>query len=322
MGSREQHKKEFEERYSSLNPDSLPLDDYNKDYLSKYLEKLRYNLYLADFIIGCADNLDEVDTIIDLGGGIGFNSAYYSFLGKNVIYLDIDHESAKSAKAINESLGIENIDYVVGDLSAVSNQLDANTLLCSRDVIEHVYDLTAFFQLSSLAGRNVHFTAAILDSVFKHRYFKLIHSKAETVGFEGETIKKRDSRRAYFAQRFDMIREAYPDMAESQVNAFAKKTRGLIKEDLLKYIETGTLPKHFKATLYTNTCDPNTGNWAERCISMEDYQLFAHQQNLSFLYPKYNSFDSRGWKKWAMQTLNLFSNLPIHIIQPSFCVVY
>lgn len=314
----------FKQAMLSVDIDALDCDAYNKSYIRRYLEKLDYNIYLAVHLYEKSSQSHSEVTVVDLGGGCGFNSAFYAFLlsTEKLVYLDIDPESKRAAVALHEALGISKIEYRVGGLEAIEDLLHQETVLLSRDVIEHVYDLEAFFTLSSKAGSNVHNTAAMKPSLFRSSEFKAIHHRAEKKGNDSKLSKQRDQTRPYLELRKELISEMGLHLVPSEIERLAKATRGLNVSDIQRFVKHGLSPRHHLACLYTNTCDPLTGNWAERCITKSDYQKFAGPTGLRFSYPKWNSFALTGAKKWAMQTLNIFALSRMHRIQPSLTIAY
>ncbi|MFY0643905.1 MAG: hypothetical protein JXR19_05515 [Bacteroidia bacterium] len=316
--------KDFKKRYIQLN--TIDLDSYNKSYFETYLEKINYNIYLGIHLLENALPIEEYKQIVDLGGGIGFNSALFAFLypNKAVVYVDVDPVSAKSAELLNSQMGLTNITYLVGGLEEHVDQLTNESLLCSRDVIEHIYNLETFFKQSSKAKTNVHNTAAVLNSWLRRNEFKRIHKMAEFEGNTAKSIKDRDSRKPYFNQRIDIISKLRPDYSEEKLHEITALTRGLISADIKQYVVNGVLPNHHNKCLYSNTCDPNTGNWAERTLSKKDYQLYAGSIPLKFTYPEYNVAGARTvFKRVPLGIVNLFAAFTgKHEIQPSFSIVY
>lgn len=307
-----------------LNLNNLNLSDYNLEYAKRYLDRPKYNTYLSCFNVELAQPLRRFKTIIDLGGGIGMQSAFLSTLdtSADIIYLDVDPDSTESAKSIHHALGIEIASYHTGKLEDIADLVNKDTLILSRDVIEHIYDLRSFFILSSKAGLNVHNTAAILGSFFRNKEFAKIHEDAEFKGNSSENIKARDTKQSYFSIREDIIREMRPELNATELAIAVNQTRGLIKRDIEVFIERNEMPEFHKNTIHSNTCDPLTGNWAERTLLPEDYLLYASPLKLEFHYPKYNALDHKGTRAILMKALNIFASLPLHKIQPSFSIVY
>lgn len=316
------------ERFISLlkkiDLNDLGLSAYNLAYAQRYLERPYYNLYLSCFNLELAGKLDQYGNIIDLGGGVGIHSAFLSFLeiDAEIIYIDVDPDSTTAAKTLHRAMGLDVHSYHTGELMDLEDKLNHDSLIMSRDVIEHVYDLASFFELSSKAGLNIHNTAAIQNSLFRYKEFEKIHEMAEFKGNSSEHIKSRDSKRSYFNLREEIIRELSPDLNATQLAIAVNQTRGLMEKDIKAFIEHGILPPYHKKTLHSNTCDPYTGNWAERTLTPADYALYAKDIQLDFHYPKYNALDHRGLKRMSMKALNIFASLPLQKIQPSFSIVY
>lgn len=309
--------------WSGLSVGALDLDAYNQRYVDRYRYHLRYNAYLAQHLVDAAHLSQEPEEVIDLGGGIGFNTTYLRlrFPSARICYVDVDPESTKAAQMIHKALGMEGIEYFCGELSELGNRIGARSFICSRDVIEHIYDLEAFFQLSKQAMANAHNTSAIHGSWFRHREFARIHAEAELVGHPEGVKKSRDNRKSYLSMRTRIIEEAYPDLNSTAIHALATSSRGLNFADIQRFVSSGVYPQALKSCLYDNSCDPYTGNWAERCIRPRDYRALAADVALCFRYPAYNTYQT-GWKRFALYILNGITYLPIHRIQASFTLVY
>lgn len=315
---------EFHAIISGIDESNLQLSPYNRAYLKRYLEKPLYNIYLSCFNLELAADLNSYKRIIDLGGGIGFNSAFIKSLGlkAEVIYLDIDPDCTEAAKEIHECIGFKADAYYTAELSDIQQLIDKSTLIISRDVIEHIYDLEKFFEVSGEAACNVHNTAAILNSLLRSREFNEIHRRAEFEGNKKSVIKERDHTASYLEMRRDIITALKPELSKKELAELSNRSRGLAGDDLKRFIIEGSYPTLHESILHSNTCDPLTGNWAERCLSPSDYIKLAKNIDLSFHYPAYNQLETSGIRKAMIIALNIFANLPIHRIQPSFSIVY
>lgn len=315
--------KAFVEKYKSLSNQSLSLDEYNANYLKKYLKKTEYNTYLACQLIDGLD-IKKFENVIDIGGGIGFNAAFFQFIGfENVIYFDVDPISTKDAKQINTALGITQIDYYSDGYEGLIKFDLSNSLVCSRDVIEHIYDLPSFFEITKPAKLNRHNTAAVYNSYFRSSEFKAIHHRAENEGQITKTKKQRDSKASYLALRTEIIQNLLKDKIPEDLRLAAVRTRGLTKLDIEKYLDSGVLPKHHTITLHSNTCDPITGNWAERTLPFKDYKLLAGNTPLSFKLLRYNTFNGNILKKMTLGFLNLLLiRTKSQRLCPSFTIQY
>jgi hypothetical protein len=168
----------------------------------------------------------------------------------------------------------------------------------------------------------VHNTAAIKNHIFRKKEFISIHSRAENLGNKSAVLKARDQSESYLEIRKLIIKDVVPTLSEDEVTLKAKETRGLIKKDIAHYLKRGEYPKHHLTCLGTNTCDPITGNWAERLLNKSEYQLYADKLPLHFTYLKYNSIENSSLKKSLLACLNIFAKLPIHQVQASFNIVY
>ena len=311
----------FISAYSKLKTDNLDLDEYNQVYVKKYLEKLEYNTYLACHLLEGL-NLESFNSVIDLGGGIGFNTAFFSFIGcKNVVYFDVDEISTRDAKAINASLGLTNIEYYSTGFEDLIKIDLSQSLVCSRDVIEHIYDLPAFFEITKPAKLNRHNTAAVLNSFFRNKEFTNVHHNAELIGSTSSINKHRDSKIAYFDLRKEIIASLMPSKTEKEIEQLSKATRGLIKSDIEQFLFSSTLPLFHSAVLHTNTCDPTTGNWAERTLSFANYKLLAEKKSLKFRLVKYNEFNRNFLKKAILKMLNFILRISkTERLCPSFTI--
>ena len=309
--------------YKKVKTISLELDEYNANYLNKYIDKIEYNTYLACNLVEGLE-LNNFTSIFDIGGGIGFNAAFFSFIGfKNVMYFDVDSVSTKDAKKINDALKFKNIDYYTDSIEGLIKFDLSNSLVCSRDVIEHIYDLPAFFEITKPAKLNRHNTAAIQKSMFRKNEFKAIHYRAEFLGQAQEIVKQRDSKKAYIKTREEIISTFLPKTPEKEISKLATETRGLIKRDIQTYILEGVFPEYHRSVLHDNTCDPLTGNWAERTLSFSDYRLIAGDIHLKFRLLKYNTFSGGALKRLTLRTINYLIKLTKNEkLIPSFTIEY
>ena len=107
------------------------------------------------FIRQALSNLLERDTqlsktfeglrILDVGCGGGLLTEPLKRLGANVTGLDASAEAIKAAKDHASVVGLD-IDYRVGDLSTITNELDQFDVVIASEVIEHVSDPQSFIE--------------------------------------------------------------------------------------------------------------------------------------------------------------------------------
>lgn len=314
----------FVDRCKSLNAQNLSLHPYNKKYLERYLEKIEYNTYIASSIAEHFWGLKN-SRMIDFGGGVGFNSAFFKHVGfENVVHLDHDEHCVADARKIHKalSLGIDN--YICGGLQWVSTQNLDKTLIASRDVIEHVYNLEEFFTITKKARLNAHNTAAIHNSIFRKNEFEQIHHKAEHTGFVGEGIKEMDSQIAYAQMRLDYL--SVKVQQKERISQLVEETRGLTFTDIDSFLQSYSYNALCKKHLYSNTCNPETGNWAERTLPLSAYNSFGNAAGIDTLKVdllKYNTFTKSALKKTALSVLNwAVQKSNIQRLAPSFTLVY
>jgi len=197
-----------------------------------------------------------------------------------VIYNDIYDISVYDAKMIAKSIGNEADYYVQGDVDDTLKFLRKNNLNCqavaSYDVIEHIYNIESFF--AKLGLFSVGPLAVVMASGANtlnpraRRRLTKAHFKAEHQDrVKKYGYKKRDCFKAYLGVRKKMIEQylnrRQKKLSRSKIGHLARNTRGMIESDIIKsvnqYLVSGELSKPNHPT---NTCDPYTGNWAERLL--------------------------------------------------------
>ena len=73
----------------------------------------------------------------------------------------------------------------------------------------------------------------------------------------------------YYTLREQFITKLCPAFSPKEVETWARQTRGLTYPDIQKAIEKKSLPSPEDPY---NTCDPATGNWAERILPIQTYE--------------------------------------------------
>lgn len=209
-------------------------------------------------------------TIVDYGGGHGILSMVAKELGWNkVIYIDIDPLAVEAAQTLAQHIGIGADYFLLGDIQTLqqwSQEKGTPDYLLGMDVIEHIYNPQDFLDIAHKTGINklLFTTASNPDNPFVCRR---LH-KAMT-GDESGTNECPN----FFTLRQQFIIEHYPNMAPKEVDYWAKITRGLIFNDILSAIQTKSFVPIEDPY---NTCDPRTGSWTERILSIDTYRnLFA-----------------------------------------------
>lgn len=271
------------EKLSALNLQEIGISEYNQKYMGQYITNwsFYYGLYKQLFIIAVKElSLPiEKSIFVDYGGGCGILSLLAKEIGfQRVIYNDIYDVSLNDAKLISEAIHIQ-IDYfVLGDVDELVDEITQKqlkpNLICSFDVLEHIYNLEQWFGSLSKIGHNfslVFMTSANSCNPFIRNRLMKLQRKAE---YEGITeywgMKKRDTRIPFLSARKKIIHDILPHADDESLNFLAKQTRGLDQKDIVKIIEEYKETASISYTIKhpTNTCDPYTGNWAENLINI------------------------------------------------------
>lgn len=291
----------FARDFCALDFQKLELSPYNRAYL-------RNNYFTRGGVLGVLENAFSLIkrslefqsapisslTFMEVGGGTGVLSLLAKALGfGRVIYNDIYDVSAKDARTIAQAFDLVADDYVVGDSPAIkafmsSHKISADVVV-GNEIVEHVYDLDSFIsEISSIicpGGFLVMGTHANSRNPFLRRSFSEMHYNSEIRGFEKvEGWKERDSTESYFSLRLAKVRQIAPDLPVTEQMKVAKLTRGMILKDveqaLAQYRKSGKIENDTLSS--TNTCDPRTGNWAEKLIPFRTYRSIFEKHGLKF----------------------------------------
>ena len=275
------------EKLIKLDLKQLGISEYNQMYwgnkLNNFVGVLQLYTYLLILaLVGRKVPLEEF-VFVDYGGGSGVLSLLAKELGiGRVIYNDIYDVSCNDAKKISRATNIDIDDYVCGDIDILINYLRKESLsidaISSYDVIEHIYDIEAYLRkLHFLSQTNTSYRvvfgsgANIKNPLYVRglRKFQLDCEYKEREKKWGH--KERDSLKSYLEIRKEIINKYNSSLTSQEVETIAKLTRGLMKHDIEKCLDefktTGRIS--YKPDHPTNTCDPNTGNWAEHLMETE-----------------------------------------------------
>jgi 2-polyprenyl-3-methyl-5-hydroxy-6-metoxy-1,4-benzoquinol methylase len=208
--------------------------------------------------------------IMDYGAGVGTLFILAKLIGcKKVIYNDLFEDWKTSAQQILNVLGITVDEYIVGDIDATLYTLNNKQIVCdiiaSRNVIEHIYKIDVFYG----AIRKYQPAAIVISSTTANFYNPGTHLQHVVMHKKYEKI--------FYQQRLEIIMQILPQLASSAAAAASKKTRGLGSDDLNKVISTLGTTNNLSPVknIYTNTCDPYNGVWAEHLLTFEQYRKAA-----------------------------------------------
>lgn len=328
----------FVSKVCVVNAEILPISTYNKMYLIKHQKQIKYLAYIYSQMIKRIlkkhPELSKI-TLVDYGGGTGLWSVYAKLAGVGrVIYSDINEEACKDAKKIAFASGVFIDEFETADLAHLlekgyKNRVD---VLSGMDVIEHIYNLDDFFKSCAALNDNLmvlQVTGANPHHPLVKRKLTKVQVQCENVGnLNPESGKPADSKQAYREIREEMIKKKFPDFSFGQTIQAVFHTRGFAGDDVIKAIEFYQEHKIWPALpQYKNTCDPVTGNWAERMIPTSGYNNLANLHGFNFSYTMfgYDAFSASGPKKWMATCINVFGFLPSVISRyflPLYCLVF
>ena len=310
---------ELKECFHSLNMEQLPISEYTKNYLNEYLENydflmVQYRQLLVKAMARLSKPIDQ-STFIDYGGGCGILSFLARKMGfDRVVYLDIYDVSVGDAQVIANRLDIDIDDYILGDVEALLKHIKLHSLkpdlICSFDVLEHIYDLEYWIENVMKIDHRfnlIFMTAANSKNPLINHKLKKLHRVVEFKGLQRHKgWKEIDLSLSFYEERKKIIKKKFDELQADEIDKLAKATRGLRKDDILKvvgdYIRKNKI--EYQIEHPTNTCDPYTGNWAERLIDIDRLKVFVRAQGLNIRIS--NSF--YGYSK------NRIYNLPKYIL--------
>lgn len=283
------------QKIQSLDIPSLDISDYNKTYLTTYKNNFHFYMFLYSRLLERAlKKLKKPvadSTFVDYGGGCGILSYLAKLIGfKTVIYNDLYTVSVTDVQIISKKLSITIDHYIPGDIDELIRETRMikihPDLICSFDVLEHIYNIEEWIEkLSGLDGDfNLLFmTSANSRNLFIRRRLKKLHLKAEYEGFEKSSgWKDVDISTPYLEERKNIIKNGFPDLNDPEIDMLSLKTRGLRKDDIKKVVtafqETGKVD--YQPDHPTNTCDPYTGNWAERLLDLGELKKTIREHGL------------------------------------------
>ncbi|MBK7433809.1 MAG: methyltransferase domain-containing protein [Chitinophagaceae bacterium] len=273
-------------KLNGLDLQHCAIDDFGKQYFGDHHLGRRAYFSIASSARIIYDSVALTGKTIpqlcftDYGAGLGTLYLLAGMLGfKRVIYNDLFPNWSANARIIAEQLQIPVSDYVAGDIGALIDHGKQNGLyfdiIASRNVIEHIYDLRRFYATlyqSQLTGlcystttANYHNPAMLL----KHRIY---HRKMEKIQFR--------------KQREEAIRKILPDVKDNILAELVELTRGRAFGDLpdavRAFLESRPVPP--VEFLGSNTCDCQTGVWAEHIIRKRDYEDIITKAGFNMSY--------------------------------------
>jgi 2-polyprenyl-3-methyl-5-hydroxy-6-metoxy-1,4-benzoquinol methylase len=309
----------FAEKLSAVDVSTVTADAYAQQYLKDLLQHtIHYlNLYalVLDKAFEASNKKIEEASLLDFGCGNGLLALYAKYCGvKQVFASDMSEPFLLAAKQLGHQLQVEIDGWILGDEKLLlqnftDKQLD---IVVGTDVIEHVYSLDSLFKTIKQLNKEmvtVFTTASVAENPFKSRQLKKLMLKDELVGSNElhSAYSNEFAGLPFLTIRKKLIAVKYPSLKEEEVNELAFASRGLIEYDIYKdveeYLATNKLPLPIKHP--TNTCDPITGSWTERLLTLKEYkQLYKRYQfSLQVETGFYNAFE-KNMKSMLSSILN------------------
>lgn len=293
----------FAERLKTIDHDIPGLDNYCKAYLAHLLQHSRYYTEIYSQVLAVLLTHSEKEkssiTLVDYGAGNGLLGLFAKFCGFKKVYInDINESFIKAATSLSLILNIPVDGFITGDISDVKNYFnvhDRPTAIAGTDVIEHVYNLNDLFK--GIRSLNENMVTVFTTGANAHNWFKAKAIKKQqlfdeyTGGALAENILSGSGNSpAFFITRKEIIQSVNAELNEEEITMLAKATRGMMKADIIDvtnlYItdkKIPALPRH-----PSNTCDPLSGSWAERLLTIDEYKQIY--RSAGFELKQYDGF--------------------------------
>lgn len=274
------------QKLSGFDASALETPDFFKDYFSKH--HLNSRLFFSvqnsctiihESVMLSGKKIEEIN-FLDYGAGLGTLYMLASLIGfKNVYYNDYLEEWKNCAATICSALDLPINGYIVGDISNVVTYANEQNIkfniIASRNVIEHIYSLEDFFSKISTHHPDClvyNTTTANYHNPAMHLWHILIHRNAE--------------KKWYIQQRSAWIQNKYPGISTTDLGKAVVLSRGYAFADFTNAVDLILQKKQLTPIpyLHTNTCDFNTGVWAEHLLPKKAYNNYMSTSGYTLLY--------------------------------------
>ena len=205
--------------------------------------------------------------------------------------------------------------YVCGEIPDTRNWLVSNGLsasgIISHNAIEHIYDMNELFaSIGALAARETFVWLSTGANPLRRKTANIL--TAHAIRVENETRervpghKERNALMAYKDIRREIVTQLRPELPDESVTKLVEATRGRRKDHIEEYVANYVDGSRvtLKPAHPTNTCDPLTGNWAERL--MDPFALVADASNHGLSLKVMSGF-------WSMDGGNFIKNAMKHL---------
>jgi hypothetical protein len=298
---------------------ALLMGAYERAYLTHIIRNGRYytSIYahLLSHVCRYAGTKPAEINLVDYGAGNGLLGIFAKYCGFGKVYInDLGKGATDAAAALSKELDISIDGFITGDMESLVHYFsdkDKPDVIAGMDVIEHIYDLDLFFVLLNTinpAMLTVMSTGANADNPRKARAFARQQIMDELEGGKpGDNPLFGEATPPFIEIRASIIREAAPELAKEEILQLAKVTRGMNREDILSLLQQYQRNKVLPAALShpTNTCDPLSGSWSERLMTVKEYEaLYAKHGYRLNAYPGFYNAYSRDIKGMMKRVAN------------------
>lgn len=327
--------KSFEKKLETVIIDEISPESYCRKYLAYLLAHQKYFLSIyADVLNKWAihSKKDIANSIlVDYGSGIGLLGLFAKFCGfKKVILVDVDSAFIGASQILSKKLNIELNGFITGGIHQLQSyggdeSFDA---IVGTDVIEHIYDLDEFFialQKINPFMVSVFTTGSNPENFLKVKALKKIQEKDEYVGgYPGDHLLFGAIQLEPFLNiRKEIILNLNADLTEEEVVKLAAATRGMDKADIIRAVNEYRINKRVPLPSNdTNTCNPFTGSWTERILSLTTYRTIYRKAGFTCEIHAgfYNEFEN-GFSALVKKMLNLLITFAGNKISPYIVIV-
>lgn len=306
---------DFIKKVEEIDFDKLPISDYNKQYIANLKPAITYytEIYRRALIraLTLFPTKKEEAIAVDYGGGCGLFSIFMKLYGINkVIYVDMNPASVHTIKELGKVFGVLPDAIICGDSPELvtwsrKNKIKPN-LIIGLDVIEHIYNLRHFFK--DIVSLNKDISLVFMTGSNPMNAWKCRKLRKEMDAYEkGNAVTPN-----YYTKRLEFIKQIHPDMEEEKAHEYAAATRGMNYPDIRYFIQSHNWNGTGAATETNfrdknNTCDPETGNYMERILPLNEYSHYMSDREDGILFINvgfYNTFVKNRLKRWGAKLAN------------------
>jgi hypothetical protein len=314
----------FEKRLATIDISTLNIEAYPKTYLQLLLDNCLYYLHIYADVFSKAlkhsTKTKEQIVLVDYGAGNGLLGMFAKHCGFRKVYLaDVSEIFIDAAIQLSDELEINVDGFVVGDCNILAEYCtheEVPDVIVGTDVIEHIYNLDEFFACVKQINKNVvsvFTTASVTANPVKAKKLKQLQHRDEFLGSDAShAMPGQLFAGVNFVEiRRYLIKKNFHFFDNQVIDQLALATRGLNEPDIIKACREYFHHKHMPQPAHpTNTCDPITGSWTERLLTVKEY--LSIYKKVGFGLRVYNGFynEWQGGKKGiTLKLLNKTTHL-------------